>query len=127
MSATSVGEARVAVGAVPDQPLDFERQLGVEGAQLQLRAELEEAVGGEPRLLGRLVLAGAGGRFELVERDVDEFVVGFVARFGPLLRRDPFEALGGAVAGRVELLLGGDRDALLGVVDVLAQLRVGRP
>ncbi len=46
-----------------------ERQPGVEGAQLQLRTELEEAVGGEPRLLGLLVAAGADRRFELVERD----------------------------------------------------------
>ena len=80
LSATRLARPVVAVGAVPDQSLDFERQLGVEGAQLQLRAELEEAVGGEPRLLGLLVAAGAGRRFELVEGDVDEFVVGFVAR-----------------------------------------------
>ena len=100
---------------------------GVEGAQLQLRAELEEAVGGEPRLLGLLVAPGAGRRFELVERDVDEFVVGFVA--GSVHSSGAIRSKSSAARSRggVELLLRGDRAALLGVVDVVAQLGEGRP
>ena len=120
-----LGQPRVAVCAVPDQPLDLERQLRVEGPQLQLGPELEEAVGGEPRLLGLLVPAGAGRRFELVEGDVDEFVVGFVARLASTPRARSARVSAARVARRVDLLLGGDRDALLGVVDVVAQLREG--
>ena len=40
-----LGEPGVAAGAVPDQALDLGDQGRVEGAQLQLRPELEEGVG----------------------------------------------------------------------------------
>ena len=56
---------------------------GSKRAQPALRAELEERVGLQPRLLGLAVLAGAGGGLHAVERERDQVVVGLVGLLGP--------------------------------------------
>ena len=73
----------VALGAEPDQALDVGREAGVERLQPPLRAELEERVGLEPRLLGLAALAGADRGLHAVERQRDEVVVGVVGRLLP--------------------------------------------
>ena len=73
-------------GAEPDQALDVEREAGVEGAQPPLRAELEERVRLQARLLGLAVLAGAGGGLHAIERQPDQVVVGLVGLLRPRLR-----------------------------------------
>ena len=57
-----LGQAVVALGAEPDQALDVGREPGVDRLQPPLRAELEERVRLEPRLLGLAALAGARRR-----------------------------------------------------------------
>ena len=78
-----LGEAVLAARAEPDQALDVEREALVEGAQPALRAELEERVGLQARLLGLAVLAGAGGGLHAVQRERDQVVVGLVGLLGP--------------------------------------------
>ena len=84
-SAISVGEARLADRAEPDQALDVGRQPGVERLQPPLGAELEERVRLEPRLLGLPVLLGADRGLQPVERERDQVVVGLVVRLLPRL------------------------------------------
>ncbi|MCX6956497.1 MAG: hypothetical protein NTV51_30560 [Verrucomicrobia bacterium] len=81
-------EAVTVVGAEPDEALDGEREALVEGLQAALRAELEERVGLEARLLRLAVLPGADGGLHAVERQGDEVVVRLVGRLRPLPGHD---------------------------------------
>jgi hypothetical protein len=85
-------EPVAARAAEPDQPLDFEREALVEGAQPALGAELEERVGLQPRLLGLAVLARAGGGLHAVQRERDQVVVGLVGLLRPRLRHGGLQA-----------------------------------
>ena len=89
VGAISSREAVDVACAVPDQPLDLGDQGGVERAQLDLGAELEEGVGAQARLLGLLALARGDRGLHLVEADVDQVEVGLVVGLLPLLRKHP--------------------------------------
>ena len=100
--------------AEPDQPFDVEREALVERAQPALRAELEERVGLQPRLLGLAVLAGAGGGLHAVERERDQVVVGLVGLLGPLRRHRALQGALGLRGDALDLLVRGDALLLLG-------------
>ena len=111
--AISFASPSLVAGAEPDQALDVEREPRVEAAQPPLRAELEERVRLQPRLLGLAVLAGADRGLHAVERERDQVVVGLVGLLRPRLRH----------RGRQRVLrLGGDRLDLLGLGDALLVL-----
>ena len=103
-----LGEPGLAAAAEPDQPLDVERQPGVERLQAPLGPELEERVGLQARLLGLAVLAGAGGGLHAVERERDQVVVRLVGRLLSRPRASPPRRRLGAAGERLDLLGGGD-------------------
>ena len=99
-----LGEALLVDRAEPDQALDVGREPGLERLEPPLGPELEERVGLEPRLLGLLVLLGADGRLEPVERQRDQVVVGLVVRLLPLLRHRRREVVLDPLRQRVDVL-----------------------
>ena len=99
-----LGEALLVDRAEPDQALDVGREPWLERLEPPLGPELEERVGLEPRLLGLLVLLGADGRLEPVERQRDQVVVGFVVRLLPLLRHRRREVVLDPLRQRVDVL-----------------------
>ena len=83
-----VGQARVVPVAEPDQALDLGRQAGVDRAEVQLRAELEERVGLEAGLLGRVVVGSAHRGHHAIERELHQIQVGLVGALLPRLGVD---------------------------------------
>ena len=100
-------EARLTLGAEPDQPLDAQREAGIEGLQAPFGAELEEGVGLQARLLGLPVLARAGGGLHAVQRQGDEVVVRLVGGALPRVGHGRLQRGLGAPAQRLDRVSSG--------------------
>jgi hypothetical protein len=115
----------LAVGAEPDEALHACHDVGRERAKGQLRAELEEGVGLEARLLGLPPLAGRGRGLHSVERQIDQVEVGLRVGLLPVVGKEAVEQLGGPLVGRLDLVLVHDRTPCAGVLDVRLEAREG--